>query len=72
MLIYTHATGVVESKAEYLAKMKSGEVRYESFAPEELRVRVYGTAAVVTALPASRPTSGARFAASACASPTCT
>lgn len=46
--IYTHATGVVETKAEYLAKMKSGEVRYESFAPEQLQVRIYGTAAVLT------------------------
>jgi ketosteroid isomerase-like protein len=48
--IYTHATGVVETKAEYLAKMKSGEVRYETFAPEELRVRVYGTAAVLNGI----------------------
>jgi ketosteroid isomerase-like protein len=47
---YTHATGVVEAKAEYLAKMKSGEVRYEAFAPEELRVRVYGTAAVLNGI----------------------
>jgi ketosteroid isomerase-like protein len=48
--IYTHATGVVETKAEYLAKMKSGEVTYESFVPEELRVRVYGTAAVLNGI----------------------
>ena len=48
--IYTHATGVVETKAEYLAKMKSGEVRYESFAPEQLQVRIYGTAAVLTGI----------------------
>jgi len=47
-LSYTHATGVHETKAELLAKLKSGQVRYESFAPEELQVRVYGTAAVLT------------------------
>jgi uncharacterized protein (TIGR02246 family) len=48
--VYTHATGVLETKTEYLAKMKSGEVKYESFAPEEFQVRVYDTAAVLTGI----------------------
>jgi ketosteroid isomerase-like protein len=47
-LTYTHATGVFETKAEFIAKLKSGQLRYESFAPEQVVVRVYGTTGVVT------------------------
>ncbi len=47
-LTYTHATGVFETKAEFIDKMKSGQLKYESFAPEDIRVRVYGTTGVVT------------------------
>jgi len=41
-LTYTHANAVFETKAEFLGKMKSGQLKYESFGPEDLRVRVYG------------------------------
>lgn len=47
-LTYTHATGTFETKAEFLAKLKSGQVKYEALTPEELRVRAYGTTGVVT------------------------
>ncbi len=47
-LTYTHATGVHESKAEFLAKLKSGQLKYESLTPEDMLVRVYGTTGVVT------------------------
>ncbi len=47
-LTYTHATGVFETKAEFIAKLKSGQTKYESFAPENMLVRIYGTTAVVT------------------------
>lgn len=49
-LTYTHATGVFETKAEFIGKMKSGQLKYEAFAPEDIRVRVYGTTGVVTGL----------------------
>jgi ketosteroid isomerase-like protein len=49
-LTYTHATGVFETKAEFIAKLKSGQVKYESLVPEDMRVRVYGTTGVVTGL----------------------
>ena len=45
-LTYTHATGVFETKAEFLGKMKSGQLKYESFGPEDFRVRVYGTGVI--------------------------
>ncbi len=49
-LSYTHATGVFETKAEFLDKLKSGQLKYEAFAPEDIRVRVYGTTGVVTGI----------------------
>ena len=47
-LRYTHATGVYETKAEFLAKLKSGQLNYDSFTPEDMLVRVYGMTGVVT------------------------
>lgn len=47
-LTYTHATGVFETKAEFIGKMKSGQLKYDSFATEDIKVRVYGTTGVVT------------------------
>jgi ketosteroid isomerase-like protein len=47
-LSYTHATGVHETKAEFVAKLKSGQLKYESLTPEDTLVRVYGTTGVVT------------------------
>ena len=45
---YTHSSGVVESRAEYLEALKSGKYRYLSITPEERRVRVFSDVAVVT------------------------
>ena len=47
-LSYTHANAVFETKAEFIGKIKSGQLKYEAFAPENLVVRVYGTTGVVT------------------------
>ncbi|HSB70887.1 MAG TPA: nuclear transport factor 2 family protein [Candidatus Methylomirabilis sp.] len=47
-LRYTHANAVFETKAEFIGKIRAGQLKYESFAPEDLVVRVYGTAGVVT------------------------
>jgi len=47
-LTYTHATAVFETKGEFIAKLKSGQLKYESFAPEDLRVRVFGETGVLT------------------------
>jgi ketosteroid isomerase-like protein len=49
-LTYIHATGVHETKAEFIGKLKSGQLRYESLTPEDMHVRVYGTTGVVTGL----------------------
>lgn len=47
-LTYTHANGRVDTKAQYLASIESGHVKYLTVSLEDTDIRVYGTAAVVT------------------------
>jgi len=48
---YTFVTpaGAIQTKAERLAPMRSGQLRYASVRYDEIVVRVYGTTAVATA-----------------------
>ena len=46
-LIYTHSSGRVESKAQFLAALRSGEMKYEAMDHEDVQVRVYGDTAVL-------------------------
>jgi ketosteroid isomerase-like protein len=46
-LIYTHSTGVVETKSQYLAKLRSGDQKYSSFDLTNPVIRTYGNAAVL-------------------------
>ena len=45
-LIYAHATGGIESKTQYLDRVRSGAQRYDSIDHETIRVVVYGDSAV--------------------------
>jgi ketosteroid isomerase-like protein len=47
-LIYTHATGLQQTKAELIGVLGSGDLKYESINPSDVRVRIYGATAVVT------------------------
>ena len=47
-LTYTHSSGQVDTKARYIAAIRSGELKYLSISTDEVKVRVYGSAAVVT------------------------
>jgi hypothetical protein len=48
-LIYTHANGLQQTKAELIGVLGSGDMKYESITPgDDIRVRVYNQAAVVT------------------------
>ncbi|HUL77452.1 MAG TPA: nuclear transport factor 2 family protein [Vicinamibacteria bacterium] len=47
-LTYTHSSGVVESKAEFLDGLKSGKYSYREITPRGRRTRVHGDAAVVS------------------------
>lgn len=53
-LSYTHSTGQVESKAQFLESIASGTLLYRAIEPEEVAVRVYGETAVVTGRAALR------------------
>src|SRR5512136_1691848 len=46
--ISTDSDGVVQTKAQSMAKLKSGEEVFISAVNDDFRVRVYGDAAVVT------------------------
>jgi ketosteroid isomerase-like protein len=48
-LIYTHSNALVDTKASYVESMTSGALKYESIEPADMKVRVYGTTAVITA-----------------------
>lgn len=43
-LTYTHTTGQVETKEQFLAGISSGKLDYQSIQPSEVQVRIYGTA----------------------------
>ena len=45
-LIYAHATGKVENKAQYLERLKGGKQRYDSVTHESTQVVRYGDSAV--------------------------
>ena len=47
--VFTSSRGIAVTKGQELADIRSGEMRTESAAVDELRVRVRGDAAVVTA-----------------------
>ncbi|MEX0690770.1 MAG: nuclear transport factor 2 family protein [Gemmatimonadales bacterium] len=53
-LAYTHTSGRLESRAEFLRSLGSGALRYEAIAPEERSVRLYGRVAVVVGRSAMR------------------
>jgi ketosteroid isomerase-like protein len=46
-LIYAHSTGMVDSKSDYLAKLREGQAKYEAIDHEAMTVKVYGESAVV-------------------------
>jgi uncharacterized protein YciI len=47
-LTYTHSNARVDTKAQYISSIRSGELKYLSILPSELKVRAYGNTAVVT------------------------
>jgi ketosteroid isomerase-like protein len=47
-LVYIHTSGEIESKPQFLQRLRSGSLRYRSIEPTNVRVRTYGNTAVVT------------------------
>jgi hypothetical protein len=48
-LTYSHANGRTQNKAEYIAAVIKGPARYESFDYSDMKIRLYGKVAVLTA-----------------------
>ena len=46
-LVYTHSSASVDTKASYLESLTSGRVTYKTIAPRDVKVRIYGTTAIV-------------------------
>lgn len=47
-LVYTHSSGTVDTKSQYIASIKSGDLKYISIQRDDVNVRVFGNAAVIT------------------------
>lgn len=47
-LTYTHSSGQIETKPQFLESLRSGRMRYLSAQPSGQAVRLYGDTAVVT------------------------
>jgi len=47
-LIYTHSTGRVDSKAQFIHSIQSGDLNYLAMKHSDLDARVYGEVAVLT------------------------
>jgi len=47
-LTYTHSSGQVDSKSQLIESLKSGERKYQMIEPQDVKVRLYGDAAIVT------------------------
>jgi uncharacterized protein YciI len=47
-LTYTHSSAHVDTKESYISSIRSGELKYLSIVPDDLKVRAYGNTAVVT------------------------
>jgi ketosteroid isomerase-like protein len=46
-LVYTHSTGLVEDKGQYIQAVTSGNQKYDSIEYESPAIQTYGSAAVV-------------------------
>jgi ketosteroid isomerase-like protein len=57
-LIYSHSTGVVESKAEYFGKLRDGVSRYDVIDYERTKVELFGDAAVTHSIVSMKGQSG--------------
>lgn len=49
-LIYAHSTGNIETRDEYLARLKSGKQRYDTMTYEKTKVTVHGSSVVLHAV----------------------
>jgi ketosteroid isomerase-like protein len=48
-LVYTHSTGIVDTKGEYLSKLKQGTQKYATIQASNMGVHMYKDTAIVNA-----------------------
>jgi hypothetical protein len=46
-LTYTHSTGALETKTQFLDALRSGKLKFKKIEPSDLQVRVYGATAII-------------------------
>ena len=46
-LTYTHSTGVLETKAQFIGSLKAGKLKFKKIEPADVQVRVYGKTALI-------------------------
>ena len=49
-LVYVHSDGALENKEQFLARLRSGGMRYRAIEAQETEVRVEGRTAIVTGI----------------------
>ncbi len=49
-LVYTHSNAKTDTKAQYIADLKAGKVKYNTIKPEDVQVRLYnnGSMGIIT------------------------
>jgi len=55
-LVYIHSSTTVDTKASFIESMRSGAVRYRKMTRGDVKVRVYGSAAIITGSCTFEPT----------------
>jgi ketosteroid isomerase-like protein len=45
-LVYAHSSGVVETKGEYMTRLRSGAQKYDTIDHQKIAIRIYGDTAI--------------------------
>jgi len=60
-LVYAHANGQKQNKAEYIASVTSGPAHYDTFKESDVKISIYGIAAVLTGIEDVTPGKGEAY-----------
>lgn len=60
-LVYAHANGLAQTKAEYIKSVTSGPAHYETFKESDVKISIYGKAAVLTGFEDVTPGKGESY-----------
>ena len=60
-LVYTHAGGQTQTKAEYIGEVMKGASHYDAFKESDTKIRLFGKTAVLTGFVDVTPAKGAPY-----------